>query len=186
VASPGLIVDRDGTLVEERGYISDPGDLVVLPGVADALARVKEAGAVVIVVTNQSAVGRGFVTEAELAALHERLRPLGIDAFYSCPHLPDEGCECRKPKPGLILRAVSECDVDRERALVVGDHLTDCLAGRAAGLPAVLLRSGHGQDHVAAADVHGFPIADDLPAAADLFLSRLGSGMSEPVRGETP
>ncbi len=184
MARPGLIVDRDGTLVEERGYISDPRDLVVLPGVAEALARARLAGAVVVVVTNQSAVARGLVTEEALLALHERLRPLGIDAFYHCPHMPDAGCECRKPKPALLVRAIADHDLDRGRTLAVGDHLTDCLAGRAAGVDAVLLSSGHGQEHATAARAEGFPVLDDLPAAVEVFLSRIAEGAPERAREE--
>jgi len=173
MARPALIVDRDGTLVEERGYIARPEDLAVLPGVAEAIARVREAGAAVVVVTNQSAVARGIVSPEGLEELHERLRSLGVDAFYVCPHLPEAGCECRKPMPTLILRAIAEWDLDPLRSLVAGDHMTDCLAGRAAGVASVLLRSGHGGDHETAARAEGYPIVDDLPAAVELFLTRL-------------
>jgi D-glycero-D-manno-heptose 1,7-bisphosphate phosphatase len=177
VARPGLIVDRDGTIVEERGYISRAEDLVVMPWVAESLSRARAAGAAVVVVTNQSAVARGIVTEEGLGALHESLRPLGIDAFYVCPHMPDAGCECRKPKPTLILRAIADHDLDPARSMVVGDHLGDCLAGRAAGLPAILVRSGHGADHAAEAEAEGFGVADDLSAAVDRFLEHIGSEM---------
>jgi histidinol-phosphate phosphatase family protein len=170
MASPGLILDRDGTIVEERGYIADAVDLVALAGVTDTLARVRAAGVVVAVVTNQSAVARGIVSESELEVLHERIRSLGVDAVYHCPHLPDAGCECRKPRPGLMQRAVAELGLDPERTLVVGDNITDCLAARAAGLAAVLVRTGHGQRDAAAAEAEGFPVAEDLAAAVDHLL----------------
>lgn len=176
MARPGLIVDRDGTLVEERGYITVADDLVALPGVADALARARRAGVVIAVVTNQSAVGRGLLSEDELATLHEWLGPLGVDAVYHCPHLPDGGCECRKPLPGLIHRAIEELDLDPARCAVVGDHLSDCLAGRAAGLPSMLVRTGHGAVHAPAATAQGFPVVADLAAAVRRFLDTLESG----------
>ena len=182
MASPGLIVDRDGTLVEERGYVSDPADIVPLPGVAAALGRARAAGVVVAVVTNQSAVGRGIVSEPQLAVLHERLTPLGVDAVYHCPHLPDAGCDCRKPLPGLVLRAIDELELDRARTVLVGDHLTDCLAARAAGVDAMLVLTGHGAAHAAAAEEHGFVVVADLPAAVDRFLADLPNDRRDPMR----
>jgi D-glycero-D-manno-heptose 1,7-bisphosphate phosphatase len=173
VASPGLIVDRDGTLVEERGYISDPADLVPLPGVATALARARDAGVVVAVVTNQSAVGRGLVTESQLAVLHQRLTWLGVEAVYYCPHLPDAGCDCRKPLPGLVRRAIDELQLDTARTVLVGDHLTDCMAARAAGVDAMLVLTGHGATHASVARDGGFVVVADLPTAVDRFLAEL-------------
>ncbi len=176
MARAGLILDRDGTLTEERGYVTDLADLVLLPGTQDALAKARAAGVTLVVVTNQSAIGRGLLTEAALGDLHESLRGLGVAAVYHCPHLPDDGCDCRKPNPGMITRAVRELDLDPARSMLVGDHLTDCQAARAAGVPAVLVRTGHGGAHAAEAEAEGFPVVDDLPAAVDLFLAGRADG----------
>jgi histidinol-phosphate phosphatase family protein len=173
VARPGLIIDRDGTLIEERGYISDPADVVVMPGAAEALALARAEGVAVAVVTNQSAVARGIVTEAQLVSLHDRLTPLGIDAVYHCPHLPDDGCSCRKPMPGLVQRAIDELDLDPARTVLVGDHLTDCQAARAAGIEGILVRTGHGATHASDAQIEGFTVVTDLAVAVDRFLASL-------------
>jgi D-glycero-D-manno-heptose 1,7-bisphosphate phosphatase len=172
VARSGLILDRDGTIVEERGYVTDPSDLVLIDGAAEAIGRALAAGHPVAVVTNQSAIGRGLLTEADLDALHEPLRALGISATYHCPHLPDAGCDCRKPKAGMVRRAIADLGLDAASSLLVGDHLTDCLAGRAAGVPAMLVRTGHGETHAADAAYDGFTVVDDVVAAIDAFLER--------------
>ena len=173
MARPGLIVDRDGTLIEERGYVTDAADIVLLPGVEAALERARDAGVTVAMVTNQSAIGRGLLTTADLEALHEEIRTLGLSAIYHCPHLPDAGCDCRKPEPGMVRRAVADLDLDPSRTVIVGDHLTDCLAGRAAGVGALLVRTGHGERHAAEAEALGFRVVPDVVAAVDLFLESL-------------
>lgn len=170
MARPGLIVDRDGTLIEERGYVTEAADIVVLPGVEDALARARKAGVAVAVVTNQSAIGRGLLSQRQLDQLHQELRALPLDAIYHCPHLPDDGCECRKPQPGMVRRAITELDLDPGRTLVVGDHLTDCLAARQAGVAAMLVRTGHGERHAHDAEALGFEVVADLVTAIDQFL----------------
>jgi len=174
MARPGLIVDRDGTLIEERGYISALDDIVPLPGVEAALAGAQAAGVAIAVVTNQSAVARGIVSEAQLALLHDRVKEFGVDAVYHCPHLPDSDCNCRKPSPGLLLQAVKDLDLDPSRTVFVGDHFTDCQAGRAAGIEAVLVRTGHGATHADEAAAGGFTVVDDLPTAVQRFLDSIG------------
>jgi D-glycero-D-manno-heptose 1,7-bisphosphate phosphatase len=173
VARPGLIVDRDGTLIEERGYVTDAADIVLLPGVEVALERARSAGVVVAVVTNQSAIGRGLLTAARLEELHEAIHGLGVSAIYHCPHLPDDGCACRKPMPGMVRSAVADLDLDPRRTVVVGDHLTDCLAGRAAGVDSVLVRTGHGEHHAAEAEALGFRVVPDVVVAVDELLASL-------------
>lgn len=172
--NPGLIVDRDGTLTYERGYLSSPAEVVPLPGVEMALRKAKRAGVKIIVVTNQSAVARGIVTELGLHRIHDHLtRQLGLDAVYHCPHLPDAGCACRKPLPALVERAVADFRLDRRQSLLVGDHPSDCQAARAAGIDAALVRTGHGAEHVKEAEAEGFRVVADLPEAVDIFLARL-------------
>ena len=173
---PGLILDRDGTLTYERGYLSSANDLVPLPGVEVAMRRARVAGVRLAVVTNQSAVARGVVTEMALRRMHDRIRHLfRVDAIYHCPHLPDTGCRCRKPAPGMVQQALTDLDLDPRRSLVVGDHLTDCIAGRAASVEAMLVRTGHGYEHAAEAMAGAFRVVADLPEAVDIFLARLRS-----------
>ncbi len=174
MARPGLILDRDGTIIEERGYIAALDDIVPLPGVEEALARARAAGIPIVVVTNQSAVARGIVTEEQLAVLHERVMSFGADAVYHCPHVAEDGCACRKPLPGLVQLAVRDFDLDPAHSLFVGDHFTDCLAGRAAGVEAVLVRTGHGREHEPEAIAAGVAVVDDLPTAIVQFLERIG------------
>lgn len=164
-----IFLDRDGTLNVEHGYVTAPEQLELHPGAAVAVARLNEAGGRVVVITNQSAVGRGLLTEAGLDAIHTRLKELlrtagaRLDAVYVCPHHPEEGCGCRKPQPGLIMRAVAELGVDLTASYVVGDRRRDVDLGRTVGSRTVLVltgpqsaeelramkRDGYAADHVA-------------------------------------
>ena len=129
------------------------------------------------VVTNQSAIGRGYFTVEQLDDVHDRLLMLlraegaDLDAVLYCPHLPESGCQCRKPAPGLVLQAVERFGVDRDRCFFVGDRRTDVEAGKGAGVRTVLVRTGYGkeQEHEAGAD----HVCDDLVQAADLILAQL-------------
>jgi D-glycero-D-manno-heptose 1,7-bisphosphate phosphatase len=157
VSRPALFLDRDGTLVEERGYLDHLDLLHVYPWTADALRLARRAGFATVVVTNQSAIGRGIIDEAFLHRVHReldaRLAPSGaaIDAYYYCPHCVDatieryrQACRCRKPGPALVERACRELDLDPARSFTVGDRWSDVACGRAAGTRAVLVRTGHG------------------------------------------
>jgi lipopolysaccharide heptosyltransferase II len=140
-----IFLDRDGTLNYDPGYLKSAAELKLLPGVAPALARLKAAGAKLVVVTNQSGVGRGILTLKDLEAIHARLEGLleqegaVLDAIYFCPHNPDDGCLCRKPKPGMVDRAVSELQLDLRRSYLVGDHLRDLQLARVVGAKPVLV-----------------------------------------------
>jgi len=143
-----IFLDRDGTLNEDPGYLKSASEVKLLPGVATALARLKAAGARLVVVTNQSGVGRGFLSLKDLEAIHARLEGLleqsdaALDAIYFCPHHPDDGCRCRKPATGMIERAVAELQVDLRKAYVIGDHVTDIQLAKAAGVKSILVTSG--------------------------------------------
>ena len=145
-----LILDRDGTLIEERHYLSDPDRVALLPGAAAGLREFEKAGFTVIMVTNQSGIARGLVTLEDLAAIHARLERLlaregvRLDGIYSCPHDGASGCLCRKPGTALVERAASELGVDPARAIVVGDKLADLELGRALGVPTALVTTGYG------------------------------------------
>lgn len=144
-----VFLDRDGTLNEDPGFLTSAADLRLLPGVTTALARLKAAGARLVVVTNQSGVGRGFLTLKDLEAIHARLEGLleqgdaPLDAIYFCPHHPDDGCRCRKPATGMVDRAVSELQVDLQKAYLIGDHASDIQLAKTAGVKAILVTSGN-------------------------------------------
>jgi len=185
---PAVLLDRDGTLVEELDYLSDPAQLRLIAGAAGAVRRLNEAGVPVIIVTNQSMIARGIGTEADLALVHERLVTLlqaegaRLERIYYCPHHPNIGappyraaCDCRKPLPGLLSRAAIDLDLDLPRSTMIGDSLRDLEAGDAAGCGTlILVRTGHGaaeESETKAAKLGHRPIIhDDLAAAVDYLL----------------
>ena len=154
---PAVFLDRDGTLNQECGYLDRIDMLALFPWTADAVRLLNRAGFVTVVVTNQAAVARGVIDEPFLHRVHDeldaRLAAGGarIDRYYYCPHLEDgpagpfrQRCECRKPRPGMIEAAVRDLDLDLSRSAMVGDRWLDVQCARAAGVRAVLVRSGHG------------------------------------------
>jgi len=147
-----VFVDRDGTLIEDTGFIRRAEEVKLLPAAAEAVARLNKAGWAVVVVTNQSGVARGLLTEKDVAATNERMKALlskegaHVDAVYYCPHLPEGKvseyavvCDCRKPRPGMFLRAAREMDIDLAGSVTVGDSARDVEAGLNAGTRAILL-----------------------------------------------
>ncbi|NOS81512.1 MAG: lipopolysaccharide heptosyltransferase II [Nitrospira sp.] len=139
-----VFLDRDGTLNYDPGYLRIAADLKLLAGVGPALAKLKRAGAKLVVVTNQSGVGRGIMTLKDLEAVHARLQGLleqedaALDAIYFCPHHPDDGCRCRKPNVGMVERAQSELQLDHRRFYLVGDHARDIQLAQRVGAKAIL------------------------------------------------
>jgi len=140
-----VFLDRDGTLNYDPGFVTSVAELKLLPGVSSALARLKTAGAKLVVVTNQSGIGRGMFTLKELEAIHARLQGLleqegaVLDAIYFCPHHPDDGCRCRKPGRAMVDRAVADLHLDLQRSYLVGDHMRDMQLAKAVGARAILL-----------------------------------------------
>ncbi len=154
---PAVFVDRDGTLIEERGYLDRVEQLALFPWTADAIRLLNRAGLPVVVITNQAAVGRGIIDEPFLAEVHAALDAelaLGgarIDRYYFCPHLADAAveryrvdCRCRKPGPGMIEQACRDMELDPARSVMIGDRWLDVGAGQAAGTRTILLKTGHG------------------------------------------
>ena len=141
-------LDRDGTLTMDSGFVKSPEELRLIPGVPEALARLHREGARLIVVTNQSGVGRGFFSLRDLEAIHGRLRDLlaregvTLEAIYFCPHHPSEDCPCRKPRRGMVDRAVSERQVNLSRAYLVGDQARDIELAHQADVRSVLVTTG--------------------------------------------
>lgn len=136
MADRAVFLDRDGVLIADKGYISRPEDVEVLPGVRDALLRLQDAGWRLIVVTNQSGIGRGLFSVEDYERVTARMCALIQVEFggsFFCPHVPEDGCDCRKPRPGLLLKAAQELGIDLAQSVMVGDRLSDVEAGSAAG-----------------------------------------------------
>lgn len=173
-AAPDLLVlDRDGTLIAERGHLGDPAGVELLPGAVEGLRRFAGAGWQLVVASNQSGVGRGWFDERQLAAVNGELRArlaaagIVLRGLHCCPHRPDEGCGCRKPAPGLLVRALRELGLRPRRCVVVGDKACDVELGRRAGARSVLVRTGYGAATERAGLCRPDLVVDDLAALAD-------------------
>lgn len=162
---PAVFLDRDGVLNRDsEDFIKTPDELELLPGVPEAVARLSEAGYLLVVITNQSGIGRGLFEESALEGLHSKLRTeLGVEltGIYYCPHAPEAGCDCRKPSPGMLHRAAAEHGIDLERSYVVGDRPSDIACGLTAGCKTVLVLTGKTVNY----DFNTFRPAPDYIAA---------------------
>lgn len=168
-----VFLDRDGVLIEDVDLLADPALVRPLPGVAPALRRLKNAGFLLIVLSNQAVVARGLATEDDVAAVNDEIQRQLIlqgspafDAFYFCPHHPQAtlekyrvDCQCRKPRPGMFLRAAEKFHLDLPASFMVGDRLTDIAAGANAGCRTALVQTGR---HLAPAIVTREPLDPDL------------------------
>ena len=149
---PGLLIDRDGVINEECHYLHDPKDLVVIAGVAEAIAAINRRGIPVAVISNQAGIGRGMYGVEAYQSVNRAIETIlarskaHIDAWYFCPHLPDAGCSCRKPKAGMVLDAARDLALDLGRSVLVGDKESDLEAARVAGCHACLVRTGYGRE----------------------------------------
>ena len=185
MSRPAVFLDRDGTVIEDVGFLSSIDAMTLLPWSAAAIRRLNDAGYPVVVITNQSGVGRGLFDEAHVRATHDALdRALAasnarIDAYYYCPHHPAAAdtryrvlCDCRKPAPGLLRRAARDLDLDLARSWMVGDWWRDVEAGVAAGARAILIRTGRSDTHrpAPAAPPAADAILDNLMEAVDWIL----------------
>lgn len=193
---PAVFVDRDNTLIRDTGYLSDAAEVSLLPGAADSIRRLRAAGFPVVVVTNQSGVARGLISEKDVDAIHRRLEALlaeqdaAVEDIYYCPYLDGPEAvraeyrvdsDLRKPKPGMLRLAAREHDIDLARSWMIGDSARDIEAGRAAGCRTVLL-SPNGQNVPDAADM----VAPDLPSAVDRILNSDHITLSAPCSSEQP
>ena len=165
-----VFLDRDGTINREVNYLSNPEQLELLPGAGEAIQRLNELGLKVIVVTNQSGVARGYLTEEELNSIHVLMGEMlaehdaHLDAIYYCPEMPGTDSRCRKPEIGMMEQAAREHDIDLTRSYVVGDMAKDIEMGRRAGSRTVLVLTGYGQEDKDRTDPDH--VAEDLAAAA--------------------
>ncbi|MGB6429787.1 MAG: HAD family hydrolase [Candidatus Acidiferrales bacterium] len=181
---PAVFLDRDGTICEEMGYLNHISRLRVFPFAAEAIARLNSAGLPVVVVTNQSGVARGIFPEALVTQVEMRMETelavggARIDAFYYCPHVKDQKCDCRKPLPGMLERAAREHGLDLKRSVVVGDRYADVAMAHAVGALGILVKSGYGSGDF---EYHGaqWPrqpdaVLEDLAEAAQWILRVFG------------
>ncbi len=179
---PAVFLDRDGVLIENRSnYIREWSQVIIYPKTFSSLFRLQGAGYKLVIVTNQSAVGRGLVPIQTAEEINHRLVETirknngRVDRVYMCPHEPGEECDCRKPKPGMILQAARELDLDLNRSWMIGDAWSDLLAGQAAGLRGlILVKTGRGNDQLLEPQpgaLYSFHLADDLASAVQILLS---------------
>jgi len=177
---PAIILDRDGVVIENRpDYVRNWADVVVFPEALAALAKASHGPYKIVFVTNQSAVGRGIISRETAEEINRQLTALileaggRVDGVFMCPHAPEDQCDCRKPRPGLLLQAARSLDLDLSRSIMIGDALSDLLAGQAAGVGQMaLVRSGRGieQDRLPRPDdLQPFQTYDTLAHALHAF-----------------
>ena len=180
---PAIFLDRDGVLIENQpNYVRSWADVILFP---EAMAAVAAASRLlphkIIIVTNQSAVGQGLVSLSTVEAINQQLVQLitaangRIDAVFTCPHLPADRCLCRKPQPGMLLQAATQFDLDLSQSIMIGDALTDVVAGRQAGVAvSALVRTGRGVEQLQlpeARRLQPLPVFDHLSAALQSILA---------------
>ncbi len=195
---PAVFLDRDGVINENRAnYVRVVDHVRFIPGALAALARLAQWDCAIVVVTNQSSIGRGLVTlavsDAINAHVREHVEQAGgrVDAFYVCPHEPNGGCACRKPEPGLLRDAAADLGLDPSRSYMIGDALTDVLAGQRAGAQPILVLTGRGATQAPLLERDGLadvPVVADLEAAVALIEAAAGSAWvkkTPPVAGGT-
>lgn len=175
-----VFLDRDGTIIEDSGFLRDPDQVRLLPGAATAIARLRKAGWRIVVVTNQSGIARGLITEAEYQVVAQTVEDLltrqgtAIDASFHCPHHPEVtgACECRKPGTLHYRTAAAQFGVDLVASVWIGDRMTDLLPGRTLGGRSILVTTGVGASVAGQAKADGFDVVEDLAAAASMILDQ--------------
>jgi len=175
--APPVFLDRDGTLIVDQHYLSDPQQVALEDGVGDALARLQQQGHPLIVLSNQSGIGRGMFTERDAQRVNARVAELlggfGIEilAWYMCPHAPDVACDCRKPLPGMALEAARDWKLELTGCYLIGDKQCDLELADAVGGTGILVTTGHGREAVAWATAGARPVFDGLCGAADYIIA---------------
>jgi D-glycero-D-manno-heptose 1,7-bisphosphate phosphatase len=171
-----VILDRDGTLIAERNYLSSPDGVELLANAATGLRRFKELGWGRLIVTNQSGIGRGYFSSDAVDAIHSRMVELfaqggaEIDGMYVCPHAPEDDCECRKPKPGLVLKAAADWGFKPSNCVFIGDKACDVDLGRALGGATILVLTGYGREHYQGGLTHPDFVVRDLNEAVEVVM----------------
>jgi D-glycero-D-manno-heptose 1,7-bisphosphate phosphatase len=165
---PAAFIDRDGTLIEEVNFLSRVEDLRLFDFTGSAVGLLRSLGYYVIVVTNQSGIGRGIYDEKAMHQIHDAIQvhlENAIDAFYFCPHMPDDGCACRKPGLGMIEAALADFEIDLERSWLIGDKKLDVETAKNAGIRSAMVMTGYGREHLSHLVDQPDILSDDLGAA---------------------
>ncbi len=180
-----VFLDRDGTINVEKNYLHKIEDFEFIPGAQQAIKQLKDAGFLVIVVSNQAGIARGYFDEQAVNVLHDHIQSelatigTSIDAFYFCPHHPEEGlgrykvaCECRKGEPGMLLEAAKDHNIDLKKSFMIGDKLADIEAGARAGCKSILVMTGYGKMTALKPEVVSVEKSIDLSSAVELILTK--------------
>ena len=172
-----VFIDRDGTIIEEVDRLTRIEEIKLIQGTAEAIKKLNNAGFLTVVITNQSVVGRGMISVKELQKIHQKLlndlknQNAIIDAIYFCPHIPEDNCECRKPKTGLIKKAVNDLSIDLCSSFFIGDNLKDMLLAKDAGIKGLLVRTGYGINVEKQLNKNEFNIFDSILEAVYYILN---------------
>ncbi|MDR3307076.1 MAG: D-glycero-beta-D-manno-heptose 1,7-bisphosphate 7-phosphatase [Endomicrobium sp.] len=176
---PAVFLDRDGTVIFDKNYLSSPEQVKLYSYAADSVNKLRNAGFKVIIVTNQSGVARGVFTERDLQKIHERfvflLKKAGakVDAIYYCPHIDEDSCGCRKPKPGMVFQGAKDFNIDLEKSYTVGDSVRDYLVGYNTGGKGVLVLTGRGKKQrkeITQEKIKPMAVCKTLKEAANLII----------------
>lgn len=168
-----VFIDRDGTLIEEVNFLHRVEDLLYFPFTDEAVRLLKENGFLVVLVTNQSGIGRGIYTVEDMDSVHEKIQndlTEKLDAIYFCPHLPNADCECRKPRLGMITSALADLPIDLENSWMIGDKNLDVELGLNAGIKPIMVKTGYGEKHLPELARPPFAVADNLLEAVKIVL----------------
>ena len=175
-----VFIDRDGTMAKDVPYCSRPEDFELLPNVAEGIKLLNKHGFKIVVVTNQSGISRGYFSEETLAAIHDKMQcelakhGARVDAIYYCPHHPDDNCECRKPKPRMLLQAASDLNIDLGQSYVIGDNDMDIAMGKNVGCKTILIAQGGKQRKSDKEAPHADYVAPSVSAAAQWIIAGQG------------
>ena len=181
------LIDRDGTIIVDKVYLSDPDGIEFAPGAIEGLRLLRDAGFALVLITNQSGIARGYFDVATLERIHDRLlsmlaqEGLHLEAIYFCPHGPGDGCDCRKPAPGMIRNAMRDLGFDPGEAVVIGDSDADMGAALAAGVAGVRVASAGGPASTGAAAISSKPLAARARSSPELLFAGLNCRDSRPT-----
>lgn len=170
-----ILLDRDGTVIEEKNYLSNPADIKIIPNAVETLKKMQEMGFGLVMITNQSGVGRGYFTLETLKSIHARLTEIlkeqgvVLDDIYFCPHRPEDDCLCRKPKTGMVKEAIRKHHFDPKLSFVIGDKISDIEMGKKIGATTILVRTGYGSQ--TEQEIEANYVVDDLKAALSIIES---------------
>ncbi len=170
--SKAVFIDRDGTLIEEVNFLHRVEDLQYFSYTDEAIRLLKEKGFLVVLVTNQSGIGRGIYTEDQMHSVHAKIQTdltAKLDAIYFCPHLPNAGCACRKPNLGMIEAALADLPIDLENSWMIGDKILDVELGLNAGIKPILVLTGYGKKHLDKLQRKPYRVAENLLEAVKII-----------------